>query len=120
MQKLLIALCLSLAFAVGNPVQANNFVKELTHALERGLDGNTQFVLHMGNGDAITLSGDDYDSFRFYYRDQVREMPSVIELYAGSGKKKANAMINVADAAYYRLEIEKKGGEWVYTCHFWF
>ncbi len=99
---------------------ANSFVKELTHALERGLNGNTVFVLHTGNGDEIRLSGEDYDSFRFYYRDAAREMPTVIELYAGSGKKKSNTMINVYAAAYYRLDIEKKGGDWVYTCHFWF
>lgn len=99
---------------------ANNFVKELTHSLERGLDGGTRFTLHLANGDEVKLSGADYESFRFYYRDAEREVPSVIELYSGSGAKKHNIMLNVFQASYYRLDIEKVGGEWIYDFHFYF
>jgi hypothetical protein len=102
------------------PSQANNFVKELTHSLERGLDGGTRFTLHLSNGETVLLSGADYQSFRFYYRDSAREVPSVIELYSGSGKKKHNIMINLYATTYYRLDIEKTGGKWVYDFHFYF
>ena len=123
------ALCLSVLLVVPVEAEAASFRKELKNALKRGpKDNSTTFVLHI-SGETIEITAADFDTWEAHlfeiggsetFPNPWDFFPSHIEMYKGSGDTKHNIMINLIDAAYYRMDIDKEEGGWRYEFHIYY
>lgn len=93
-----------------------DFIKELQNSIKR-TDGHATYTLHFENGDKKIYTRNDFTSGEIVERGGV---PQYFQMYNGSGDKKQNYLINLNNAVYYELHIEKIAGEWEYDFHFYY
>lgn len=97
---------------------AGSFIDELRNSLERSKKGSkVEYILHLSGGVEHTITGHDFTSGEVVKKGDI---PLYFELYKGSNDKKHNIMINLQNASYYQLFIEKDMGVWDYTFHFYY
>lgn len=113
MKKLLLVAALLISTLSGFGA---DFIKELQNSINRS-DGRATYTLHFANGDQKVYTRSDFTSGEIVERGGV---PQYFQMYNGSGDKKQNYLINLNNAVYYELHIEKVGGEWVYDFHFYY
>ena len=106
---LMFTFVMSLAFAA-------DFIKELENSIGRKECKGT-YTLHFGDGKEQIFTGNDFSTGGIIEKGGV---PIYFELYKGGGDKKQNIMININNAIYYKLNIEKVMGVWEYDFHFYY
>jgi len=94
---------------------AADFIKELENSINRK-DCKVTYTLHIGEKVQV-FTGHDFTSGEIVDKGGV---PMFFEMYKGSGDKKQNIMININNAVYYKLNIEKVMGVWEYDFHFYY
>ncbi|MES2622050.1 MAG: hypothetical protein V4615_14460 [Bacteroidota bacterium] len=97
-------------------VFAADFIKELENSINRK-ECKVTYTLHMGDGKEQIFTGHDFSSGGIIEKGSI---PIYFEMYKGSGDKKQNIMININNAIYYKLNIEKVMGVWEYDFHFYY
>lgn len=114
--KKLIAI-ISLSIMLSN-VHAASFIAELENSLARAQKGSkVEYILHLPNGKEHVITGYDFSKGNLIRKGDI---PLYFELFKGSGEKKQNIMINLQNATYYELFIEKNLGIWDYVFHFYY
>lgn len=97
---------------------AGSFIAELENSIERARKGSkVEYILHLTNGEEYIITGHDFTKGSV---ERKGDIPLYFELYKGSGDKKQNIMINIQNAIYYQLYIEKDMGVWDYEFHFYY
>ena len=97
---------------------AGSFIEELENSLERARKGSkVQYILHLGKGEEHIITGQDFTSGEVIRKGEI---PLYFELNKGKGDKKYSIMINLQNAKYYQLFVEKDMGEWEYIFHFYY
>ncbi len=110
-------LCLTLAVVLFSCTAfAADFIKELENSINRK-ECKVTYTLHMGDGKEQVFTGHDFTSGGIVEKGGI---PIYFEMYKGSGDKKQNIMININNAIYYKLNIEKVMGVWEYDFHFYY
>ena len=97
-------------------VFAADFIKELENSIGRK-ECKVTYTLHMGESKEQIFTGHDFTSGGIIEKGGI---PIYFEMYKGSGDKKQNIMININNAIYYKLNIEKVMGVWEYDFHFYY
>ena len=114
-KKLISILFIIFAF---NSAYSADFITELKISIKRAQDGsNVKYNLHLPNGEIKKFTGRDFIKGVIVIRGDI---PLYFELYKGKGYKKLNIMINLQNAVYYKLDMEKIAGEWEYDFHFYY
>jgi hypothetical protein len=93
-----------------------DFIKELENSISRK-ECKVTYTLHMGDSKEQVFTGHDFSSGGIVEKGGI---PIYFEMYKGSGDKKQNIMININNAIYYKLNIEKVMGVWEYDFHFYY
>ena len=110
-------LLLFILFTVSS-AYSGTFINELELSIERALRGNkVEYVLHLPDGKEQIFTAADFTSGRIIERGGI---PLYFELYKGAGLKKHNIMVNLQNANYYKLNIEKVFDRWEYSFHFYY
>jgi hypothetical protein len=105
-------------FIICSTYYAGGFIAELENSIARaGKGSKVEYILHLTNGKEHTITGHDFTSGKLAREGNA---PLYFELFKGSGDKKQNFMINLQNATYYELFIEKNMGIWNYTFHFYY
>ena len=102
-------------FAV-NIAIAGDFIKELENSINRK-ECKVTYTLHLSDGKEQVFTGHDFSSGGIIEKGGI---PIYFEMYKGSGEKKQNIMININNANFYKLNIEKVMGVWEYDFHFYY
>lgn len=115
MKKIVLLIALSITLST---LYAGSFISELENSIERASKGSkVEYILHLTNGEDYTITGHDFTKGSI---EKKGDIPLYFELYKGSGDKKQNIMINIQNAIYYQLFIEKDMGVWNYEFHFYY